>query len=331
MKKRMCALLAALGGSLLLLAGCSSFAERFSRPESRAESATAVESSTAESSTAESRASESNAMESREESAAEASGEAESGEEQLAAGESAGGESAAETAAETAADGETLVAAESSAEGAAAETTTAESTAAETPQTLARRFRNLTVEGDSLSVELAESIDGNFHFDYDGEPALQTEDRENDTLYVKESGTAGKLLRIAVPRGTNLGTLSFTLGTGDLTVTGVSADSLTISAELGDVTLQTVNVQRALLSLAAGELRADALSTSDFKADAELSNLTVTLAEPLADFTLFARTGQGTVRSQGAVVDSKFLQRGNSGKRLLLRSEMGNVTISGIQ
>ena len=272
MKKRMCALLAALGGSLLLLAGCSSFAERFSRPESRAESTTAAESRTAESSTAESRASESNATESGE-----------------------------------------------------------ESTAAETPQTVARRFRNLTVEGDSLSVELSESIDGNFHFDYDGEPALQTEDRENDTLYVKESGTAGKLLRIAVPRGTNLGTLSFTLGAGDLTVTGVNADSLTVSAELGDVTLQTVNVQRALLSLTAGELRADALSTSDFKADAELSNLTVTLAEPLADFTLFARTGQGTVRSQGAVVDSKFLQRGNSGKRLLLRSEMGNVTISGIQ
>ena len=69
----------------------------------------------------------------------------------------------------------------------------------------------------------------------------------------------------------------------------------------------------------------------DFKADAELSNLTVTLAEPLADFNCFARTEQGTVRSQGAVVDSKFLQRGNSGKRLLLRSEMGNVTISGIQ
>ena len=328
MKKRMCALLAALGGSLLLLAGCSSFAERFSRPESRAESTTAVESSTAESSTAESRASESNATESGEdESTAEASGEAESGAEQLAEGESAGGESIAETAA----DGETLAAAESSAESAAAETTAAESTAAETPQTLARRFRNLTVEGDSLSVELAESIDGNFHFDYDGEPALQTEDRENDTLYVKESGTAGKLLRIAVPRGTNLGTLSFTLGAGDLTITGVNADSLTVSAELGDVTLQTVNVQRALLSLTAGELRADALSTSDFKADAELSNLTVTLAEPLADFTLFARTGQGTVRSQGAVVDSKFLQRGNSGKRLLLRSEMGNVTISGIQ
>lgn len=328
MKKRMCALLAALGGSLLLLAGCSSFAERFSRPESRAESTTVAESSTAESSTAESRASESNATESGEdESTAEASGEAESGAEQLAEGESAGGESAADTAA----DGETLAAAESSAEGAAAETTAAESTAAEKPQTLARRFRNLTVEGDSLSVELAESIDGNFHFDYDGEPALQTEDRENDTLYVKESGTAGKLLRIAVPRGTNLGTLSFRLGAGDLTVTGVSADSLTISAELGDVTLQTVNVQRALLSLTAGELRADALSTSDFKADAELSNLTVTLAEPLADFTLFARTGQGTVRSQSAVVDSKFLQRGNSGKRLLLRSEMGNVTISGIQ
>ena len=328
MKKRMCALLAALGGSLLLLAGCSSFAERFSRPESRAESTTAAESSTAESSTAESRASESNATESGEdESTAEASGEAESGAEQLAEGESAGGESAADTAA----DGETLAAAESSAEGAAAETTAAESTAAEKPQTLARRFRNLTVEGDSLSVELAESIDGNFHFDYDGEPALQTEDRENDTLYVKESGTAGKLLRIAVPRGTNLGTLSFRLGAGDLTVTGVSADSLTISAELGDVTLQTVNVQRALLSLTAGELRADALSTSDFKADAELSNLTVTLAEPLADFNCFARTEQGTVRSQGAVVDSKFLQRGNSGKRLLLRSEMGNVTISGIQ
>lgn len=328
MKKRMCALLAALGGSLLLLAGCSSFAERFSRPESRAESTTAAESSTAESSIAESRASESNATESGEdESTAEASGEAESGAEQLAEGESAGGESAADTAA----DGETLAAAESSAEGAAAETTAAESTAAEKPQTLARRFRNLTVEGDSLSVELAESIDGNFHFDYDGEPALQTEDRENDTLYVKESGTAGKLLRIAVPRGTNLGTLSFRLGAGDLTITGVSADSLTISAELGDVTLQTVNVQRALLSLTAGELRADALSTSDFKADAELSNLTVTLAEPLADFTLFARTGQGTVRSQSAVVDSKFLQRGNSGKRLLLRSEMGNVTISGIQ
>ena len=320
MKKRMCALLAALGGSLLLLAGCSSFAERFSRPESRAESTTAVESSTAESSTAESRASESNATESGEESTAEASGETESGAAQLAEGESAGGESVAETAA----DGETLAAAESSAESAAAETTAAESTAAETPKTLARRFRNLTVEGDSLSVELSESIDGNFHFDYDGEPALQTEDRENDTLYVKESGTAGKLLRIAVPRGTNLGTLSFTLGTG------VNADSLTVSAELGDVTLQTVNVQRALLSLTAGELRADALSTSDFKADAELSNLTVTLAEPLADFTLFARTGQGTVRSQGAVVDSKFLQRGNSGKRLLLRSEMGNVTITGI-
>ena len=323
MKKRMCALLAALGGSLLLLAGCSSLAERFSRPESRAESTTAAESSTAESSTAESRASESNATESGEESTAEASGETESGAAQLAEGESAGGESAA--------DGETLAAAESSAESAAAEATAAESTAAETPKTLARRFRNLTVEGDSLSVELSESIDGNFHFDYDGEPALQTEDRENDTLYVKESGTAGKLLRIAVPRGTNLGTLSFTLGTGDLTVTGVSADSLTVSAELGDVTLQTVNVQRALLSLTAGELRADALSTSDFKADAELSNLTVTLAEPLADFTLFARTGQGTVRSQGALVDSKFLQRGNSGKRLLLRSEMGNVTISGIQ
>ena len=313
MKKRMCALLAALGGSLLLLAGCSSLAERFSRPESRTESTTAAESSTAESSIAESRASESNATESGEESTAEASGETESGAEQLAAGESADGESAAETAA----NGETLAA--------------AESTAAETPKTLARRFRNLTVEGDSLSVELAESIDGNFHFDYDGEPALQTEDRENDTLYVKESGTAGKLLRIAVPRGTNLGTLSFTLGAGDLTITGVNADSLTVSAELGDVTLQTVNVQRALLSLTAGELRADALSTSDFKADAELSNLTVTLAEPLADFTLFARTGQGTVRSQGAVVDSKFLQRGNSGKRLLLRSEMGNVTISGIQ
>ena len=323
----MCALLAALGGSLLLLAGCSSFAERFSRPESRAESTTAAESRTAESSTAESRASESNATESGEESTAEASGETESGAEQLAAGESAGGESAAETAA----DGETLAAAESSAESAAGETTAAESTAAETPKTLARRFRNLTVEGDSLSIELAESIDGNFHFDYDGEPALQTEDRENDTLYVKESGTAGKLLRIAVPRGTNLGTLSFTLGAGDLTITGVNADSLTVSAELGDVTLQTVNVQRALLSLTAGELRADALSTSDFKADAELSNLTVTLAEPIADFTLFARTGQGTVRSQGAVVDSKFLQRGNSGKRLLLRSEMGNVTISGIQ
>lgn len=320
MKKRMCALLAALGGSLLLLAGCSSFAERFSRPESR-------------STAAESRASESNSAESAEaESATNVSVRTESG---AVDGMPAEGDStSAESADETRVEGETPVAAESSGETAAGEAIAAETTAAESTaaaQTLARRFRNLTVEGDSLSVELAESIDGNFHFDYDGEPALQTEDRENDTLDVKESGTAGKLLRIAVPRGTNLGTLSFTLGAGDLTITGVNADSLTVSAELGDVTLQTVNVQRALLSLTVGELRADALSTSDFKADAELSNLTVTLAEPLADFTLFARTGQGTVRSQGAVVDSKFLQRGNSGKRLLLRSEMGNVTISGIQ
>lgn len=320
MRRKMYVLLAALGGSLMILTSCSSFSERFSRPES---------SSTA----AESRASESNSAESAEaESEANVSVGTESG---AVDGTPAEGEpTSAESTAETRVEGETPVAAESGGETAAGEAIAAETTAAESTaaaQTLARRFRNLMVEGDSLSVELSESIDGNFHLDYDGEPALQIEDQENETLYIKESGTAGKVLRIAVPRGTNLGELNFALGAGDLTVIGVNADSLAASLSLGDVSLQTVNVQRALLTLTTGKLRADALSTSDFKADAELSDLTVSLAEPLADFSLFARSEHGSVRSQGNTVDGKFLQRGDSGKQLMLRSEMGDVNISGLQ
>jgi len=38
MKKRLCVLLAALGGSVMLLGACSSVVDRFSRPESTAES-----------------------------------------------------------------------------------------------------------------------------------------------------------------------------------------------------------------------------------------------------------------------------------------------------
>ena len=218
-----------------------------------------------------------------------------------------------------------------------AETGAAESTAAETQAvavnrgTLTRSFRSLTVEGDSLSLELSESIDRNFHLDYDGTTPLQLEDRENETLYVKESGAEGKVLRIAVPRGTVLGQLNIQLGSGNLSLTGVSAERLTANLALGDVSLQNVSAERALLTLSAGSLRADALRTSEFKADAELSNLSVTLAEPLADFDILARTELGSVYLNGAAGGTKLLQRANSGKRLLLRSELGEITINGLQ
>jgi hypothetical protein len=197
--------------------------------------------------------------------------------------------------------------------------------------TLTRSFRSLTVEGDSLSLELSESIDRNFHLDYDGTTPLQLEDRENETLYVKETGAEGKVLRIAVPRGTALGQLNIQLGAGNLSLSGVSAESLTANLSLGDVTLQNVSTERALVTLSAGSLRADALRTSEFKADAELSNLNVTLAEPLADFDILARTELGSVYLNGAAGGTKLLQRANSGKRLLLRSELGEITINGLQ
>ena len=334
MKKRVCVLLAALGGSVMLLGACSSVVERFSRPESTAESRVSETSTEAEL-----RASGSNASGAAEESSEE-SGVAESegavsSEESAVEGETnAAGETLAEG--ESSAEGESLAAAEGETET-AAETAASESTAAETQAvavnrgTLTRSFRSLTVEGDSLSLELSESIDRNFHLDYDGTTPLQLEDRENETLYVKETGAEGKVLRIAVPRGTALGRLNIQLGAGNLSLSGVSAESLTANLSLGDATLQNVSTERALLTLSAGSLRADALRTSEFKADAELSNLNVTLAEPLADFDILARTELGSVYLNGAAGGTKLLQRANSGKRLLLRSELGEITINGLQ
>lgn len=325
MKKRLCVLLAALGGSVLLLGACSSVVDRFSRPESVTETSTE----------AELRASDSNASSAAAEESSEESGAAESEGETNAAGEAnAEGETLAEGAAN--AEGETLAAADAAAET-GAETGAAESTAAETQAvavnrgTLTRSFRSLTVEGDSLSLELSESIDRNFHLDYDGSTPLQLEDRENETLYVKEGGAEGKVLRIAVPRGTALGQLNIQLGSGNLSLSGVSAERLTANLALGDVSLQNVGAERALLTLSAGSLRADALRTTEFKADAELSNLSVTLAEPLADFDILARTELGSVYLNGADSGTKLLQRANSGKRLLLRSELGEITINGLQ
>ena len=329
MKKRLCVLLAALGGSVMLLGACSSVVERFSRPESTAESRVTETSTEAELRASGSNASGAAAEEGSEESSAAESEGAVSSEESAVEGETnAAGESLAE--------GESLAAAEGEIET-AAETAASESTAAETQVvavnrgTLTRSFRSLTVEGDSLSLELSESIDRNFHLDYDGTAPLQLEDRENETLYVKESGAEGKVLRIAVPRGTALGQLNIQLGAGNLSLSGVSAESLTANLSLGDVTLQNVSTERALLTLSTGSLRADALRTSEFKADAELSNLNVTLAEPLADFDILARTELGSVYLNGAAGGTKLLQRANSGKRLLLRSELGEITINGLQ
>lgn len=335
MKKRLCVLLAALGGSVMLLGACSSVVERFSRPESTAESRVTETSTEAELRASGSNASGAAAEESSEESSAAESEGAVSSEESAVEGETnAAGESCA--AGETLAEGESLAAAEGEIET-AAETAASESTAAETQAvavnrgTLTRSFRSLTVEGDSLSLELSESIDRNFHLDYDGTTPLQLEDRENETLYVKETGAEGKVLRIAVPRGTALGQLNIQLGAGNLSLSGVSAESLTANLSLGDVTLQNVSTERALVTLSAGSLRADALRTSEFKADAELSNLNVTLAEPLADFDILARTELGSVYLNGAAGGTKLLQRANSGKRLLLRSELGEITINGLQ
>lgn len=324
MKKRLCVLLAALGGSVMLLGACSSVVDRFSRPESVTETSTE----------AELRASDSNASSAAAEESSEESGAAES--EGAVSSEESNGEGETNAAGEANAEGETLAAADAAAET-GAETGAAESTAAETQAvavnrgTLTRSFRSLTVEGDSLSLELSESIDRNFHLDYDGTAPLQLEDRENETLYVKESGAEGKVLRIAVPRGTALGQLNIQLGSGNLSLTGVSAERLTANLALGDVSLQNVGAERALLTLSAGSLRADALRTTEFKADAELSNLSVTLAEPLADFDILARTELGSVYLNGADSGTKLLQRANSGKRLLLRSELGEITINGLQ
>ena len=324
MKKRFCVLLAALGGSVILLGACSSVVDRFSRPESVTETSTE----------AELRASDSNASSAAAEESSEESGAAES--EGAVSAEESNGEGETNAAGESLAEGETLAAADAAAET-GAETGAAESTAAETQAvavnrgTLTRSFRSLTVEGDSLSLELSESIDRNFHLDYDGTAPLQLEDRENETLYVKESGAEGKVLRIAVPRGTALGQLNIQLGSGNLSLTGVSAERLTANLALGDVSLQNVGAERALLTLSAGSLRADALRTTEFKADAELSNLSVTLAEPLADFDILARTELGSVYLNGAAGGTKLLQRANSGKRLLLRSELGEITINGLQ
>lgn len=324
MKKRLCVLLAALGGSVMLLGACSSVVDRFSRPESVTETSTE----------AELRASDSNASSAAAEESSEESGAAES--EGAGSVEESGSEGETNAAGAANAEGETLAAADAAAET-GAETGAAESTAAETQAvavnrgTLTRSFRSLTVEGDSLSLELSESIDRNFHLDYDGTTPLQLEDRENETLYVKESGAEGKVLRIAVPRGTALGQLNIQLGSGNLSLTGVSAERLTANLALGDVSLQNVGAERALLTLSAGSLRADALRTTEFKADAELSNLSVTLAEPLADFDILARTELGSVYLNGADSGTKLLQRANSGKRLLLRSELGEITINGLQ
>ena len=324
MKKRLCVLLAALGGSVLLLGACSSIVDRFSRPESVTETSTE----------AELRASDSNASSAAAEESSEESGAAEG--EGAGSVEESGSEGETNAAGEANAEGETLAAADAAAET-GAETAASESTAAETQAvavnrgTLTRSFRSLTVEGDSLSLELSESIDRNFHLDYDGTTPLQLEDRENETLYVKESGAEGKVLRIAVPRGTVLGQLNIQLGSGNLSLTGVSAERLTANLALGDVSLQNVGAERALLTLSAGSLRADALRTTEFKADAELSNLSVTLAEPLADFDILARTELGSVYLNGADSGTKLLQRANSGKRLLLRSELGEITINGLQ
>lgn len=329
MKKRLCVLLAALGGSVMLLGACSSVVDRFSRPESVTESRV-----TETSTEAELRASDSNASSAAAEESSEESGAAES--EGAVSSEESNGEGETNAAGEANAEGETLAAADAAAET-GAETAASESTAAETQAvavnrgTLTRSFRSLTVEGDSLSLELSESIDRNFHLDYDGTAPLQLEDRENETLYVKESGAEGKVLRIAVPRGTALGQLNIQLGSGNLSLSGVSAERLTANLALGDVSLQNVGAERALLTLSAGSLRADALRTTEFKADAELSNLNVTLAEPLADFDILARTELGSVYLNGADSGTKLLQRANSGKRLLLRSELGEITINGLQ
>ena len=156
------------------------------------------------------------------------------------------------------------------------------------------------------------------------------------------------ILTITVPKDMDLTKADFRLDMGNITVRDMTVDQINVHAEMGgvnvsgcvakDATLDTemgsVHVQDseltdAFLKTEMGSIKAETVDFTTMRADTEMGSVDITLKSPVKELDLELSTQMGSVHLDGEKVAKSYEQKGNTGKKLTAKTEMGSVHVRG--
>ena len=147
--------------------------------------------------------------------------------------------------------------------------------------------------------------------------------QEGPDLYV--NGGSGKIV-VTVPPMT-LALLDVSMGSGDLAVSGISAEELSIYGDSGKVALTDVSLQHGYISTGSGDLGASGLAFSELDIYTGSGKVVLSETKNLESAGIDLSADSGKIVYNG-VEGNRFSKLGSDGRRLSVWTESGDIALS---
>lgn len=187
-------------------------------------------------------------------------------------------------------------------------------------------------EGDSsgaASAEVSESAEAEPAAEGDSveaEPAVEGDSAEAET---SEANEAEPEIVITIPSGIGLDTLRIAMEKGNLIITDITANSVTIQSGGGklvmkDVSLGTVDIYTDSGSVSVSECTFNSLNIGMAEGRVEINS-----DESLARCRMEIKTGDGEISYNGTSEGDQYMQPGNGKRFLTIQMGSGDISIKG--
>lgn len=140
-------------------------------------------------------------------------------------------------------------------------------------------------------------------------------------------------VRLYVPEDTSLEELLVENETGDVSIEGITADSLTINADYGNVRLKSVEMLRGDVQVETGDFSGDKLEAKELRIENEYGDVKLSFVEDPKVYTmdLWTEYGEIDVPDGGTLLredgEERYTSEGTENKTLSVFCESGDIII----
>lgn len=217
-------------------------------------------------------------------------------------------------------------------------------------------FDSINIDADVLDLRIAKGDAYQVEYEYT-KGLMPVCEVKNGTLYVKQTmkkrwsvfGISNNeaTLRVTIPEGTVMGTVSIGIDVGNIELTGIEATKCGIDASVGNIEItacsfgssdidgDTGNIivddtalGNAVCGSDVGSIKLKGCTFGNLEIETDIGDTAVEAVQALDEYDLDLEAELGSVQVNGRNEGTHYSSRGSGSGRIEISTDMGNISVS---
>lgn len=217
-------------------------------------------------------------------------------------------------------------------------------------------FDSINIDADVLDLRIAKGDAYQVEYEYT-KGLMPVCEVKNGTLYVKQTmkkrwsvfGISNNeaTLRVTIPEGTVMGTVSIGIDVGNIELTGIEAtkcgidasvgnieitacsfDSADIDGDTGNIIVDDTALGNAVCGSDVGSIKLKGCTFGNLEIETDIGDTAVEAVQALDEYDLDLEAELGSVQVNGRNEGTHYSSRGSGSGRIEISTDMGNISVS---